>query len=140
MSTLNARILVQIRNISCFLAIRVVPDKLPLLVSVKSLDKMGAIIDTVRINVTFESLVTFISSARYVVFWPFGIASPTQKQDFLSSEIFVARSETLDEMQILKVHKQLAHCRTDCLKSFRQNAGCDVDISVIEKVLSKCDI
>ena len=151
----RAKLPVQINGYRCFIETDVIRGDLPLLLSKASLKKMAAVIDTGEDTIkVFDDSVPFklniTKSGHYAIPLTFsGCGKPvTQKQletaESADSEIAFKTSSccALDDISLIKLHRQLGHCSPEMLQALLKDAGLIMpDLwSKLSKIHQNCDI
>ena len=138
-ATKRVNILVQIGNMACYLAVHVIDGSLPCLISLRSLNLMGAEIDMKHSSVSIadhsEKVRLKILSSGHLA-----INLESRGDNPNNPNVLFMKNEELAEKEILKLHKQFAHCHTDKLKSLLSQAGHDLPGRKLEKAIAKCQI
>ena len=127
----------------CFLEVEVIPGNLPLLISLESLEKMHAVLDIHRAEI---QIMDCGKSIKLVKLSTGHIGLPLMEPLFVASDCITLLSATdplnISEKDIIKIHRQFAHCSGDKLRSFPRNI-CPIPadiVKLIEKVCKNCEI
>ena len=100
----------------CFLEVEVIPGNLPLLISLKSLEKLHAVLDIHRAEI---QIMDCGKSIKLVKLSTGHIGLPLMEPLFVASDCITLLSATdplnISEKDITKLHRQFAHCSGDKL-------------------------
>ena len=135
-SQVKCKIPIQIGEQCCFLDVDVISGYLPLLLSIKSLKKAHAIIDTVNNSITLangDTVPLSVSDSGHL------LVDLLPKRDKFDS-ICLMTTHVLDKKAIQKLHLQFGHCHELKLKELLRNSGhLDKELGkLIEQVSMEC--
>ena len=148
-SNRRVKLPVEICGYRCYTLVDVLDGDLPLLFSRYPMKRMGAIIDTIRDEVTVFNMkqpekLVITKSGHYGLFLGFTQRGQwfDESAEVFYNEILKVKEITLENKDIEKLHKQFSHCSAEKLFSLLQNAGYE-DSTLrkrISDICSKCTI
>ena len=136
----EVQIPVQMGEMNCLLTVQAIPGTLPLLLSVNSMIKAGAVINLDENCISLHGCSEKIPLLRL----PTGhiAINLLPKGDLHNESLVLTAIKDLDQKDITKLHRQFSHCREERLTELLAKAGHESKAvkDLVRQVCSSCEV
>ena len=124
---------VKIGNVTCFLGVLVIPGQLPLLISVASMTKA-------RFSIDFHTSMLSTSDGGKIQLQCSKTGHLLLDISFGNEEFCCLSSGNLNSQQVMKLHRQFAHCGSTRLEKLIAKSGAKVVNCTVAEVVRDCEV